>query len=391
VKIIVTGGGTAGHITPLLAVVSEIASQNPSAQIRYIGQYGDKFSKQMVGSDQNISRQSRIFAGKFRRFHGRGILWYLGHPSLILRNFRDFFYVIVGIVQSLFLLTFWRPDVVFVKGGYVGLPVGIGAGLLMIPVVTHDSDAIPGLTNRVVSKFAKKMAVAMPAQTYANFYSLDKVVETGVPVREDFIKGVMGKSANKTKASLGLKPNESLLTVVGGSLGAIRLNNAFLHSLPYILNENSNLRIYWATGKSQYKEINQKIGKDKLLSSRVEVRPFFDNLADIFISSDLVVSRSGATTLAELAIVGTPTILVPNPVLTGGHQSINARVYTAKKACITVEENEIEQDPSRLGYIINDVINNDTKLNSLSNNISSFAHPKASADLARLIINVGSK
>lgn len=345
----------------------------------------------MVGSDQNISKQSRILAGKFRRFHGRGLFWYLGHPSIIFRNFRDFFYVIIGIIQSFFLLIFWRPDVVFVKGGYVGLPVGISAGLLMIPIVTHDSDAIPGLTNRVVSRFAKKMAVAMPAQTYRNFYPIAKVVETGVPVREDFIKGVLGKSSNKAKATLGLTPNEKLLTVVGGSLGAVRLNNAFLSSLPTLLHGNPNLKVYWATGKSQYKDIQRSISKNKLFVDRVIIKPFFENLSDIFIASDLVISRSGATTLAELAIVGVPTVLVPNPVLTGGHQSINAKVYNSKNACIVVDELTIEKDQNYLGYITDDVINDNKRLNSLSKNISDFAHPNASAELAEIILNVGNR
>ncbi len=345
----------------------------------------------MVGSDQNISKQHRILAGKFRRFHGRGVLWYLAHPSLILRNIRDIFYVFIGIVQSLFLLIIWRPDVVFVKGGYVGLPVGISAGLLMIPIVTHDSDAIPGLTNRIVSRFAKKMAVAMPAETYKNFYPINKVIETGVPVREDFIKGVMGKSINKAKIGLGVKPNDKLLTIVGGSQGAVRLNNAFLQCLPNILTKNKNLKIYWATGKSQYKEIQHKVASNKLLNDKVEVKPFFDNLADIFIASDLVVSRSGATTLAELAIVGTPTILVPNPVLTGGHQSINAKVFSSKNACLVVTELEIDKDSKYLGYIIDDVINNAKQLSNLSQNISDFAHPKASAELAEIILSSGNK
>ena len=345
----------------------------------------------MVGSDQNISKQNRILAGKFRRFHGRGFLWYLAHPSLILRNIRDIFYVAIGIVQSLFLLIIWRPDVVFVKGGYVGMPVGISAGLLMIPIVTHDSDAIPGLTNRIVSKFAKKMAVAMPVETYKNFYPINKVVETGVPAREDFIKGVIGKSNHKAKAGLGVKPNEKLLTVVGGSLGAVRLNNAFLNNLSKLLEENSDLKVYWATGKYHFKEIQDIVSKNNLFLNRVEIMPFFDNLADIFIASDLVVSRSGATTLAELAIVGTPTILVPNPVLTGGHQSINAKVFASKNACVVVKESDIDEDENYLGYIINDVINSAKQLSDLSKNISEFAHPKASAELAEIILNVGDK
>ena len=184
-RILITGGGTAGHVTPLLAIACEIKQKHPKSHIRYVGQRGDPMGR-MIKEQASIEKQYAILAGKWRRYHGLSPLGHLADVRTVVKNIRDFFYLLAGYWQSFFIVLFWRPDVVFVKGGYVGLPVGLAAAILKVPVVTHDSDSLPGLTNRLLARFAKLMAVGWPDNFYSQYYPADKTRFTGVPVREDF-------------------------------------------------------------------------------------------------------------------------------------------------------------------------------------------------------------
>lgn len=275
----------------------------------------------------------------------------------------------------------------FVKGGYVGLPVGLAAGLLRIPIVTHDSDAIPGLTNRVISRFAKLMAVAMPANAYKNFYNLNKVVETGVPVMEDFIE-ISKIPKNTVKKKLGYSNESKIVAVVGGSLGAVRLNDAFM-SVIYSLLKNKDVYVVWSTGNGQYDELKKQIKLMGFPTKQVVIKPFFDNLPEIFQSADVVVSRAGATTMAELAVTSTPTILVPNPVLTGGHQVVNADIFMKAKACAVVSETELENNPRQLLDLLEDLLSNVRTRLEIGSNINKFAHENSAKLLADLILRLG--
>ncbi|MBP9812884.1 UDP-N-acetylglucosamine--N-acetylmuramyl-(pentapeptide) pyrophosphoryl-undecaprenol N-acetylglucosamine transferase [Candidatus Saccharibacteria bacterium] len=387
IKIIVTGGGTAGHVTPLLAVVDELKHQAPNSVIRYIGQGSDRKSKQLIESNKNIDKQYNIFAGKLRRFHGRSLSWYLSHPSLILRNIRDILLVVIGILQSLYYLIGWRPAVVFVKGGFVGLPVGLAAGLLRINIVTHDSDSLPGLTNRILSKFAKKSAVAMPKEVYAQYYRQESTIETGVPVDQKYFHSKSAKQTDLLRSKYKISKNTKVLTFVGGSLGAVRLNDALLAVVAKLIGDSKgSVFIFWATGKPDFKRVSNYIKTNKL-DRYFELAPYFSELSDIFTISDVVVSRSGATTIAELAALGRPTVLVPNPVLTGGHQTKNAKVLEEKQAALVIDEDELSENALLIYEAINQLLSNHKLSQSLSSNIKQFAYPNAAQHLATIILN----
>ncbi len=181
-KLLITGGGTAGHITPLLAIAEEVKKRHPQAIIRYIGQRGDAMN-QLVADNAYVEQCYKIFAGKWRRYNGIGFWQHAKDVKTFAKNLRDIIYLKVGFIQSLAIMIFWRPNIVFVKGGYVGLPVGLAAAILRIKIVTHDSDVVPGLTNRVLARFAKAIAVGMPLEVYKNFYSVQKTHFTGVPIQ----------------------------------------------------------------------------------------------------------------------------------------------------------------------------------------------------------------
>ena len=163
-KIVVTGGGSGGHITPILAVADEIKKAHPDSKIIYIGQKGDTFAD-IVAENMLIDEVRSVSAGKFRRYNGEGLKQLLDFKTIWL-NVRDAFRVIKGFWECNKLLSTIKPDVVFCKGGFVGVPVGLAAARLKIPYLTHDSDAIPGLANRIISRWAAKHAVALDPELY---------------------------------------------------------------------------------------------------------------------------------------------------------------------------------------------------------------------------------
>lgn len=375
-KILVTGGGTAGHVTPLLAVASEIVTQNPDAHVRYIGKYKDPMSS-AVSDHSAIEKEYKICAGKLRRFHGKSAVWYLTQPKLVLRNIADVFLLIFGTVQSFFILLFWRPKVVFVKGGYVGLPVGLAALVLRIPLVTHDSDSLPGLTNRILSRHAKALAVGAPVEQYPQ-YAGKNVHFTGVPVQSDFLHP---PTKDEAKTSLNIANYEHVIAIVGGSLGAVRVNKAVLEQLDQIAAQYSNRAILWFTGNHSYEEIANKV--QSLGYSNVFVQPYTNNLPVIFAAATVVITRAGATTLAELSIMKKPVIVIPNPLLTGGHQTKNAAMLAEKNAAIVVSEDALHTLPQ----VITTVVSDQNLQNELSVNFAEFSNPAAPQEIAKLIIH----
>src|ERR1044072_5785682 len=218
-RIIVTGAGSGGHITPVLAVAHELKKARPDVEIVYIGQRRDALGD-IPAADKNIDRTYTVRAGKFRRYHGEGLKQLLDVKTLYL-NLRDIIWVAVGLWQSFWLLGKVRPDVIFIKGGFVGVPVGLSAALRGIPYVTHDSDALPGLANRMIARWAKVHAVALPKEIYD--YPPQKTVTVGVPISHQF-KKLTAQEVTKERQQIGLGKAGKVLLVTGGGLGARNLN-----------------------------------------------------------------------------------------------------------------------------------------------------------------------
>lgn len=374
---IVTGGGTAGHVTPLLAVVSELVRQVPDVKISYFGTKKDTSSSLIVGSEYFNKRQS-IFAGKFRRYNGKPFIWYIKHPSVMLLNIRDIFFVGLGFIQSLYIMIFSRPSVVFVTGGYVGLPVGLAATVLRIPIVTNDLDTVPGLTNKVLSRFARGLAVAAPLSYYPQ-YANKPAVYCGVPVRKEFLHPV---NISLAKQKLNINSNSKLIVITGGSSGAGRLNSLVYDILPEIIKDSSRT-VYWLCGLKDYKYYQGKI-KEK----RVIIKDFDSDMISVLSAADLVVSRAGATTLAEIAALAKPLIIVPSKMLTGGHQIQNANIYADANAATVLDESLLDKDPQLLLNTINTILSSNAKSKEHSDNIVKLVQPKASLNIANVIIDV---
>ncbi len=300
---------------------------------------------------------------------------------IVFPNIRDGFFVAVGFFESLYKLIVWRPDVVFTKGGFVCLPIGLAAHLLKIPLVIHDSDAHPGLTNRVLAKWATVIATGAPLKFYP--YPLAKSHYVGVPIGQDFIKPYEPSQRETIKKELGFDSKRPLVVVTGGGLGARRLNEAVIAILPR-LTEKANVIL--VSGEGQYEDLKQQQGSDM---SNFRLYAFVSTgMADMLGAADIVVTRAGATTILELASLAKPTILVPNAFLTGGHQLKNAAVYAEKGAVAVVAEDAIEKSPDALFDEISNLLADDARRSAMGGAFRQFAKPNAAHEMAALILGV---
>ena len=380
-RILAVGGGSGGHVTPVIAVIYEIQKRNSNIEIRF---WCDKKFAPQAGSliNDNFSnvKVNSIISGKFRRYHNISIFRQLMRPfSIVLPNIRDLFLVFVGMIQSIYKLIVWRPDVVFTKGGYVCLPVGLAARLLRITLVIHDSDAHPGLTNRILSRFANSIATGAPLSYYN--YDINKSRYIGTPI-SSLYKPIKDTEMKKAKSDLGFNPNKPLTIVTGGGLGADRINDVVVKELKDLMKITSIMLI---SGTKHYESIRNKIPID---NKSFQLKGFVANgMPNILSAADLVVARAGATTILELAALAKPTILIPNGYLTGGHQQKNAAVYKNSGATIVLDESELDIDPAKLTEYVKFLIQNKSVMKKMSRKFHSFAKPNAAIDMADMILN----
>ena len=331
-----------------------------------------------------VKVQSRaIFSGKFRRYHGLTWQQKLFDFPTIIHNFFDLFLIGLGFLQSLWLLAWLRPSVIFCKGGFVCLPVGYAAALLKIPLVIHDSDAHPGLTNRLLAPRAAAIATGAPVEYYPS-YPASKTHYVGIPTFGG--GGVLNAHEKRAiKKKFSVSENDKVVVITGGGLGAKRVNDAVIAIAPELLKK---AHIIHLCGMNQYAELRAQLPEIK----RYQLIDFIDNaetMRNLLAIADVVVSRAGATTMLELASVGAPTILVPNTQLVGDHQTKNAAVYAEKEAALIVKEDALSENPELLLEAINSVLSSSVISKKLSDNILELAKPDAAKDVVKLIEKAG--
>lgn len=382
-RIILIGGGSGGHITPLLAVAHQLKLQQPDCELVYIGQRGDSLAD-VPAADPNIDATYSVRAGKLRRYHGEGLKQLLDVPTMA-KNFRDVFYVAVGIVQSYRLLRRLRPQVVFVKGGFVGVPVGLAAASLGIPYVTHDSDAIPGLANRIIARWAALHTVALPSESYP--YPSERTVTVGVPVSHNYTL-VDAEARHSIKQRLGLPPISRIILVTGGGLGAKRLNDAVIQSSATLLEQYRDLYIVHLAGRALEAEVQQAYDTriPAVDRHRVISHAFVSNLFDFSAVADVIVTRAGGTSIAEFAAQAKACVVVPNPQLTGGHQTKNAKALAKLEAAVVVEEAALQADPTMLRNAITGLLDDAPRAQQLGARLHDVAKPEAAKALADILL-----
>lgn len=321
-------------------------------------------------------------AGKLRRYHHLTVCQHFLIPSVVLSNLRDIFLILAGLIQGLTKLIIWRPNVVFAKGGFVCLPVGLAARLLGIPLVIHDSDVYPGLTNRILARFATAIAAGAPLEYYT--YPSKKSHYVGIPILSDF-HPFSAREQYKAKQQMGLANDKPLIVITGGGLGAKRINQVIVNLLDRLLELGS---VVLVSGKNQYDDLKKRL---PLSSDHFQLHAFIDNMAQLFGAADVVVTRAGATTILELAALKKPTILIPNAQLTGGHQVKNAEMYNKAKTVVVIKEDELEANPLRLVKEIKSLFHRPAKTKEMIENFGTFARPKAASDVVDIILSVARK
>lgn len=397
-KILVVGGGSGGHITPAIAVVKEILEQSPRARMEF---WTDrKYYKNVVklttlgkeGGEINM-RVRKVMAGKFRRYAGWSFADYFRNfkitvVDLILKNLMGFVGFLSGVVQSFYRMVGkkGRPDVIFLKGGFVGLPVGLVARMLKIPYVIHESDATPGLANRVLMKRAKVVAMGMPFEEKAGRENWEWV---GIPIGERFRK--VGETRQKSlKRGFGFEEGRVLVVVTGGSQGSEHLNVAVSEILEKMLEFAS---VGLVAGRKHYEQMVElkkfEVWEEAKLKSQFRMWEFNSNMEELLGAADIVVSRAGATTIAELAALSKATILVPFEKLPGGHQVKNAeRLEKAGAAKVLVDEKMVEK-PERLLEMVRGLAKRPAERRKLAENLHAEAKTDAAKRLAEIILEVG--
>ena len=300
-RIVFTGGGTGGHVVPNLAVINELTKSKQEIEILYIGSKNG-VSESLV-SKCGINFKG-IHCGKLRRYFS-------------LQNLLDIFKVPIGIAEAYKCLKTFKPDIVFSKGGYVSFPVVLAAAKLNIPVILHESDVVPGLANKIMAKFSKKICVSFE-ETKKYFHDhADKIVVTGNPVRKEVLKGGIQKGYKLT----GFKRTKAVLLVIGGSQGARQINDLIRASLDELLKK---FQIVHIRGKGNLDISIKKNGYKQFEYLHEEMK-------DVYAISDLIVSRGGANSLFEIANLKKKAVIIPLATdASRGDQIENAKVFANK-------------------------------------------------------------
>jgi UDP-N-acetylglucosamine--N-acetylmuramyl-(pentapeptide) pyrophosphoryl-undecaprenol N-acetylglucosamine transferase len=366
-----------------LSLAHALRKQSPDCRIVYIGLKGEK----LEGLQDRYSvfdEAHYISAGKLRRYYGESFLAHLVDIRRLALNVRDFFRTLAGINSASRLLRRLRPAVVFSKGGFVGVPVGIAAHRQHIPIVTHDSDALEGLANRIIGRWATIHTTGMPPTYYR--YPPSSVRYVGIPVDER-IGPVNPEDQQAFKKQVDLPVDSLLLLVGGGGLGARDLNDLIVKSAKELLERQSNLHIIHIAGRQHQKTVDGQYLKFLTTDQRgrVEVLDFTADFYKYTGAADLVITRAGATTLAELALQRKACVVVPAPFLTGGHQLKNADQLKKLGAVEIVNNNA---SPQKLVETVGRLLQNEKQRLKLATSLGTTAHPKAAGELAQILLTV---
>nr|WP_294935755.1 undecaprenyldiphospho-muramoylpentapeptide beta-N-acetylglucosaminyltransferase [uncultured Flavobacterium sp.] len=357
-KFIISGGGTGGHIYPAVAIANELKSRFPDADILFVGA-ADKMEMQKVPQ-----------AG----YPIKG-LWIAGiQRKLTLQNAMFPFKLASSLAKSFGILKSFKPDVVIGTGGFASGAVLKVASTIGIPTVIQEQNSYPGITNKLLGKKANKICVAY--ENLERFFPKENMVLTGNPVRQDLI--AVGDKKNEAVEYFKLDASKKTLLVLGGSLGARRINQLIASELDFLLSQN--MQIIWQCGKLYYEEYKHFSDKEN-----VQVLAFVDRMDLVYAAADVVISRAGASSVSELCIVGKPVIFIPSPNVAEDHQTKNAKAIVDKNGAILLKESELD---AQFETVFSELIGSEEKRNELSKNIKQLALPNATQQIVDEIVKL---
>ena len=358
-----------------MAVLRALAKRYPEASVTFV--CDASFAEQARGLMQQVELPVEVVvvsAGKFRRYAHMSRLRQLLTPSIALANLADIGKIVRGVWQSWRLLGRVRPVVVFAKGGFVCLPVGIAAHLRRIPLVIHDSDTRPGLTNRVLARWATAIATGSPLENYSYDSAISRYV--GVPIGADF-RPLSGEAQAAAKQRLGFAPDKPLVVATGGGLGSENINAAMLGAAEALLARGA--QVYHVAGKAH----GERVATQAPESQAYQVVGFvYEDMATVLGAADVVVARGSATFLQELAGLGKATIVIPARHL--GDQLGNAAMYAKADAAVVLSDDEAAET-GRLTQEIIGLLDDPARRQAYAEALHSFARPKAAEDVATMV------
>lgn len=346
-RFIISGGGTGGHIYPAVAIANELKAQYPDAEFLFVGAQ-DKMEMQKV-PQAGYPIEGLWIAGLQRKLTLQNALFPVKLASSLLKSFR--------IVKK------FKPDVVIGTGGFASGAVLKVASMLGIPTVIQEQNSYPGITNKLLAKKANKICVAY--ENLERFFPKEKMMLTGNPVREDLIE--VGSKKEEAVSYFKLDASKKTLLVLGGSLGARRINQLIEKELDFLLSKN--IQILWQCGKLYLKDYEKYNSK-----GNVQVTAFIDRMDLVYAAADVVISRSGASSVSELCIIGKPTIFIPSPNVAEDHQTKNAKAIVDKNGALLIKESDLDY---QFETVFSDLISNENKQIELSQNIKKLALPNA--------------
>lgn len=364
-KYIISGGGTGGHIYPGIAIAKKIKENQPDAGIIFVGSKNG-LEKKLVPKE----------GFKIRLITVEGL-----NKKFSIKTISSIFKVFKGYFEASKIIKEYKPDCVIGTGGYVCGPVVLSAALSGIPTLIHEQNAIPGMTNKILSHFVSKIAITFKESD--NHFPKNKVIFTGNPIRSQILK----INKRKSREILKFDDTKPMLLVVGGSRGARNINDAVIEIIPEIIKED--IQLLFITGDNQYDYVMDKINKSNINLTKIKnikVVPYVYNMQDALGACDLIVSRAGATILAEITAIGIPAILVPSPYVANNHQEYNAMSIEESGAAIVIKESQLKENVFK-EQILN-IINNKKMLSSMSENSKKIANINASDKIYEIINNI---
>jgi UDP-N-acetylglucosamine--N-acetylmuramyl-(pentapeptide) pyrophosphoryl-undecaprenol N-acetylglucosamine transferase len=353
-RVILSGGGTGGHIFPALAIADALKRESASTKILFVGA-SDRMEMTRVPD-----------AG----YPIKG-LWISGiKRNLSFQNLLFPFKLVASLCRSYLILKKFKPQVVIGTGGFASGPLLYMATRLNIPSLIQEQNALPGITNRVLGKYVHRVCVAH--QQAEKFFSKNKMVLTGNPLRAELTQSLL--DSKKARKLLGLEPNKVTLLVVGGSLGARRINDLLAEQAERITSQN--VQILWQCGKLYEKEFSRYEKKN------IHVRAFLDDMSTAYAAADLIISRAGALAVSELCQVGKAVLFIPSPNVAENHQFKNAIAVAEKGAAIVIEEKELDKNFEKE---IDELLANMTLRSTLGGNIKKLAKSNATASIVEQV------
>jgi UDP-N-acetylglucosamine--N-acetylmuramyl-(pentapeptide) pyrophosphoryl-undecaprenol N-acetylglucosamine transferase len=356
-KFILSGGGTGGHIYPAIAIANELKSRFPNAEFLFVGA-NDKMEMQKV-PQAGYKIKGLWIAGLQRRLTFDNTLF----PIKLISS----------LLKSRTIIKQFKPDVVIGTGGFASGPLLQVAAIAGVPTVIQEQNSYPGITNKLLSKKANKICVAY--ENLERFFPKEKMILTGNPVRQDLID--IDSKRGEAIQYFNLDSNKKTLLVLGGSLGARRVNQLIEKELGNILSQN--VQVIWQCGKLYFEDYK------KYNAENVQVVAFIERMDLVYAAADVIISRAGASSVSELCIVGKPVIFIPSPNVAEDHQTKNAQAIVDKKGALMLKESELD---SQFSLVFEALLKDQVRQNQLSANIKQLAMPEATKQIVDEIVKL---